>query len=397
MVDALKPKRSEPDPEKTRRDAILIAAGVTWPYIVERRRADSPAVSADLAKSERALRHLQDFFGDDVSALPPPLFDHLVNVAPWTYEWTCWLSDSLHRIEPAKGYDKLRQRLTDPERFMEAWSVLQVAERLQTTGFPVAFDVPLVIEATRKVPDLVFTHPTTETAYICEVSVLFSADAHASQSELLDCIFRLFLFQGDDRVAYAGCIFPDALGEETDGLVNRVAWEIMEVRRERTYREINLENALTMALAPEADSSLVAQWANARGMDFGSLAALRSPIHQWGRLRAKISEKESQLSPDEANLLVIWAQELFIAPDRPDELITIVSKLLPDYLKVSALVLVCEGPSRVFVPSLTLGNIQLHATCRGGIEHQFLIAINEASKHKFPEEVLRNLFRAFSR
>ena len=189
----MKSKRPEPDPEKTRRDAMLIAAGVTWPYIVERRRAKSPTISAFAEDSERALCHLQDFFGDDVLVLPPPLFDRLINVAPWTYDWTCWLSDSLRRIEAAKGYDKLRQRLTDPERFMEAWSVLQVAERLQATGFPIAFDVPLVIEGARKVPDLVFTHPTTETAYICEVSVLFSADAHASQSELLDCIFRLLV------------------------------------------------------------------------------------------------------------------------------------------------------------------------------------------------------------
>jgi hypothetical protein len=286
----LKPDRPKPQTQDTR-DSILIAAGVSWPYIVERRRTQFPAALAGSADNDRALAHLQDFFGNDVLALPQPLFDRLINVAPWTYDWIRWFSDSLSRLASAVGCERLRERLTDPDRFMEAWSVLQIAERIQATGCQIAFDVKINVDQVRKIPDLLIIDPGTNKSFICEVSVLYSALAQQRQSALLDQIFQLFGFQEGDPLVYAGCILPSAWEQDMGGLLNRVAWEIMETRRDQEYREFTVENGLTMASAPNAQSARVESWAKAHGVELGGLCAMPPAIDHLRRLREKILEK----------------------------------------------------------------------------------------------------------
>lgn len=365
---------------------------LTWPDVLETRRANQSASWVDGTASDLPLEYLRSFFGQDATVLPVLLLERLLNVAPWTYEWICWLADSLKRLAAADGFERLRKRLIDPDKFMEAWSVLQVAERAQSTGFQIGFDVQI----NKKVPDLLLRDPARQLSFICEVSVLFSANAHRKSSVLLDRIFRSLLLHPDDRLVYAGCILPGAWDGDADGLVNRVEWEIMGMRRDQSFREVSVENVLTLGFAPEAQSDRVSSWAKAHGVELGELCALPPAIDQLERLRKKIADKTSQLSPDAPNLLVIWAQDLFISVQSPADLALFTTGMISAYPRVAALVIVCEGPSVGFVSHRDLGDIRLFASCRGGIESQYLVAINGACPYKLPDGTVGKLFAAFS-
>src|SRR5260370_36065031 len=117
----------------------------------------------------------------------------------------------------------------------------------------------------------------------------------------------------------------------------------MEAEREETWREITIDTTLTMALGHAAQAELVERWANARGMELGSLGAMLTPINQIQRLQEKILDKARQLPPDGPNLLVISAQDLFIDAGEITQIARQVMAILASCPKVSTVILGYEG------------------------------------------------------
>src|SRR5260370_16374779 len=117
----------------------------------------------------------------------------------------------------------------------------------------------------------------------------------------------------------------------------------MEAEREETWREITIENTLTMAFGHEAQAELVERWANARGMELGSLGAMLTPINQIQRLQEKILDKARQLPPDGPNLLLISPQNLFIAPGEITQIAGQIMAFLPSCPKPSTVTLGLQG------------------------------------------------------
>src|ERR1700733_11588347 len=102
----------------------MLLPELTWNYILKTRRENDRDPSASVEAAERALVHLRSTMGEDVIALPERFLTTLLNWAPWTYRWLTWLSNSIAQVEHVDGFDSLRQRLSDPSKFEEAYSVL---------------------------------------------------------------------------------------------------------------------------------------------------------------------------------------------------------------------------------------------------------------------------------
>lgn len=342
------------------------------------------------------LAHLRSFFGEDVTALHEFLLAQLLNTAPWTYEWTAWLSESLARLSPCKGFDSLRMRLIDPRRFMEAWTVLQIAERAHTVGLGVAFDVPITNDKESKVPDLHIYDPAVSSMFFCEISVLYSGQTLGSAYELHNRLFRLLISIGEEPLAYSGFILPGATDQDATAILNRIAWEIMEVRHDRKFREVHIPQTLLLALAPQTESDSVEMWAHAYGLELNSTAVIPPAIDQSRRLIEKIAEKAKQLSPVMPNVLVLWAQDLFIGAQDPIVLAPLVIEAISTQSPISALVLICEGPSIKFAPAQAVGQVHLSVSHRGGISYQTLIANNDAASNRLLPQTFERIVEAFS-
>lgn len=363
-----------------------------WEDIVGSRTA--AAAGAGIPNDRDALSYLESIFAtDDVTTLPPLLLYHLLNMAPWTYAWTAWLSEALHGLSGVPGYAALVERLTNPDRFGEACSVLEVAERLQAAGITVALDVPIKIGGRRKMPDLQLQDPETGTACYGEVSVLFSAERVVEASRLVDQLLLLFLGQTGDRLAYVGRVL-NAPTADPQGVVRRVAWEMMEVQRDRQFRVV-ADDILILAMAPEAEADRVAAWAAQRGWELGSLSALTAEVDSGERLRTKIALEAEQLPAGSPNLLVIAAQEFCDSLPDPFAPMPLIVDLLRAHSNIALLVL--GGVQPTTSPACATTGAQMLATSeRGGMLRRHLAIFNDEHSVPLPVPTRDKLRLAFS-
>src|SRR5215469_14397106 len=90
------------------RTAELGFPRIDWEYVLSSRRQHADVGGCSHVEVERTLTHLRSVLGVEVMVLPVLLLERLLNFAPWTYRWLGWLSESIHRVEGAIGYESLR-------------------------------------------------------------------------------------------------------------------------------------------------------------------------------------------------------------------------------------------------------------------------------------------------
>jgi hypothetical protein len=295
---------------------------VTWQVINDARLVGMPPCRREREQAELALCHLRSLFGDDLNAVPALVLRTLFNTAPWTCNWLAWLSDSVVRLSSAVGIDSLRERLADPRRFMEAYSVLQVAERLHMVGLEISIDIPVMVGARERIPDLQVRDSETGEMFFAEVSVLFISERQAAGSGAFDQLSRQLV--QTPGIAFAGRLLS-LPADDVSGIANRLTWELVEMQHCPGLREIMLPNVLELAIAPAEQMHIVEEWAVKRGLQLGSFAGPPNVIDLGARFRQKVAVKVEQLPPERSNLLVIPAQELFFCVGNPLELLPAVA------------------------------------------------------------------------
>jgi len=370
---------------------------ITWSYVFEMRRDADGLLASDIEKATSALGHLRSIFGEDVMGLPVQFLERMLNRALWTYQWLIWFSESIHRVEPMGGYASLRERLINPTKFDEATSVLQVAERLVAAGLQVSFDMPVHIGGASKVPDILVQDLESDTKFFCEVSVLYSAKGRVDQSRVIDQIAKVLLFQQDDRVVFSGRLLRPLDEEEVDGLINRIQWEVWETRKEVSFREVALDGALLLALAPEEHKAKVASWAGERGLELNAFGGVSPGVNNAARLRYKIEEEVKQVPAGQPNLLVIPAQDLFVDADGPLALVGPAVESISHHERVAALILTSENFGTAIPLSTKMGEHVLLATSnRDGLNHQYLLLTNPNCSVTMAPSAMQKIRIAFS-
>jgi hypothetical protein len=369
---------------------------LTWPYVLATRRANVGLSTLDSEEEEQALSHLRAVFGEDVSGIPCRVQERLLNWAPWTSRWLIWLSTSVRRVEPMPNYDKLRERLVDPIKFDEGCSVLHVAERLVAAGLRVSFDVHVDVDGAQKMPDLLVEDPESGITFHCEASVMYSAKSQVDQSRIVEQIYGLLAFHDQEPLAYAGRLLRTVADAETEGLLGRIYWEMMEVRKEAVFREVVLDDALVLALAPTDRTDDVASWALRRGLDVGTFVGALPDLDGALGLQLKVDEKARQLPAGLPNLLVVPAQDLFLFTNEPFDLLEFSSEIVARHEKIAILVLTSENAKSITPGTKQTGDHMLANSNRDGLDHQNLIIRNPSCAPPLSRVAQDKVRRAFS-
>jgi hypothetical protein len=324
------------------------------------------------------------------------VLERLLNFAPWTYEWLVWLSKSIRSVERASEFDGLRKRLTDPDRFDEACSVLQVTERLVAAGLDIAFDQAVLVDSARKIPDLLVRDLAAGVQFHCQISVQYSAAALAEQSRAADAVIESLLYASHEPVLFSGRFLRAIPQNEIDGLARRVQWELMEIARAPGLREIVIENMLQLAIAPRSHAAELTLWTQMQGLQVGTFGGAGISSDELARLRRKIEDEAKQLPAGYANLMVISAQNLFIAAGDPARVIEPVAAIIGSSDQIAVLVLSDEniGPGHSQARKIN-GQLVIESH-RGGIVQRHLVVTNPACPAALPPETLQRICSAFS-
>jgi hypothetical protein len=176
-------------------------------------------------------------------------------------------------------------------KFDEGCSVLQVAERLVAAGLRVSFDVHVDVDGAQKMPDILVEDSESGIKFHCEVSVMYGAKTQVDQSRIVEQIFRLLVFHDQEPLAFAGHLLRLVTDAEIEGLLGRIYWEMMEVRKEAAFREVVVDSALILALAPTEHTNDVASWALGHGPDMGSFTGTLPDLDGALGLQLKVDEK----------------------------------------------------------------------------------------------------------
>jgi hypothetical protein len=105
---------------------FTIFGAVTPPPLIQWRRA----VSHRLAKAGQR----------EVEAAEAGCCDSAKDNEWNAFDWISWFVDAADSVQTIEGWASIERRLRQPDRFEEALSVIQVAERFQYVGLSVAFD-----------------------------------------------------------------------------------------------------------------------------------------------------------------------------------------------------------------------------------------------------------------
>jgi hypothetical protein len=368
---------------------------VTWPYILKMRRENCCDPVVQIENAARALLHLRSTLGEDVTALPERILRTLLDCSPWTYRWLAWLSNSIAGVEHADGFSSLHDRLGDPSKFEEAYSVLQVADGFVAADLAVRFDIPVLVGPNLKVPDILASDPETGASFYCEVSTLFSAQGQVDQSRLLNTAHAV-LIHGTIPVAFAGRVLRPITNDEVDGLINRVQWELIEIENGSLFQEVNVGDALQLALAPVAHVDRVSNWAREHGLQLNSLSAALPAANHQARLRRKIEEEALQLPAGQPNLVVIPAQDLLMGAHSLTDLLASAAEVVSEHRKVTALILTCEDFGLVVPWARRMGDNLYAVSDRDGLVHKQVVILNRSCPETLPVSALLKLYRAFS-
>jgi hypothetical protein len=264
---------------------------LTWPYVLATRRANAGLSALEAEEEERALSHLRSVFGEDVLAIPRMAQDRVLNWAPWTRRWLVWLSTSIWRVEQMPNYDKLRERLVDLDQIRRG--VLRIASCRALGRRRPASEFRCPCGCRRRSEDaghfgggFGVRHQVS-----LEVSVMYGAKTQVDQSRIVEQIFRLLVFHDHQPLAFAGHLLRLVTDAEIEGLLGRIYWEMMEVRKEAAFREVVVDNALILALAPTEHTNDVASWALGHGLDMGSFTGTLPDLDGALGLQLKVDQK----------------------------------------------------------------------------------------------------------
>lgn len=341
-----------------------------------------------------AIAHLRTVFGEDFSCFPPRLFANLLNQAGWIYRWIEWLSRSLRNLESCRGYNALIARLTDHDKFEEALSVLETADRLRSAGMSVSFDVPARIDGGDKVPDLHVVDQDTRAAFFCEVSVMYRSHDDWRAEEHSSRLFHLVLHAAPD-LTFAGRLHRLISDARTDELARQIKEAIAISRDGGRLVEVVVPHVIDFAVAPNGSDEIEA-WCQARDLERGSFGAQMPQTNQLRRLQMKIEKEEKQLPFGQPNVLVIPGQDLFNGMSDPVERLHDMEEVILDHPKI-ALFVACTDVVSHEPPRVLLGSPGIFViSSRGSVSRRLFVIENRRCASAAPEPLVRKLRFAFT-
>ncbi len=265
-------------------------------------------------RTKQAVRYLRQVLGEGflrrAIANGHPIHWPILNNTRSTRLWFIKVAEACKELSGADGFRGMFKKFKDPDKAVEAESVLSIAFRLKRVGFQVSFDPQVTVkqqsgQLKQKHPDIRLVDEETGEEVIVEVSILERSAAHRDAFDI--SYFGIRLFNELEHSKFTVYVelkvdFDDSHVGEAVRLLREVADEVNKTGEFKTL--VNERMAAGIALA--GDEEQLRQW----GKEHGISPGITGPLvwsDEISRARMKIRDKLSQLPEDRPGVIVIPA------------------------------------------------------------------------------------------
>jgi len=265
-------------------------------------------------KAKRAFQFLKneigDTFLDEAFKERHPIFQYIINLAPWTRKWIIWFADALRELREQENYRSLLNRIKDKNKFIEGLSVLEIAYKLSKAGFNITVDPSVRISSNEKIPDLKLVDEDTKEELFVEISILgesrIARDAFQTMQRITEPLWQSVPF-----MYYCGRIHKTLSERHLAYIVKKVGELVEKVKKSNSFNELIIEDVIEIGIAPENDKELLQKWAAERGLKVGEFSGPPFNVDEILRTKRKIEREQKQLPKNRPNILVVKSNNLF--------------------------------------------------------------------------------------
>jgi len=292
----------------------------TWQHHLDYIRKSDSFDDDEKARILSGLSKLREFFPDDwfsevvqTGRLRHPLVSYMSNYAPWSQSWLVDFAERLGYIKSVPGFDKLLERLKDPEQYSGAEPESHGIYRLRNAGFDVEL-YPKIGTGKRKA-DL--RASIDDSNYFFEVTSLQPSLKAVAASRTFDLLTfpYSFMFHGEVIVQ---CKIHKVLAEPRIGeLKNKIEKAIEEVRQNMKFAYVGEPGIIDYLIVHNEMASqldaLLSQFGMERGVSGPAFA-----VDDVRRLEAKFWDEVRQLPKDKPSVIVIYGNLTYFSGDAGD-------------------------------------------------------------------------------
>lgn len=264
------------------------------------------------ARAEQEIRYLRQVLGESflqrAIAKGHPIRWPVINTTRSTRLWFISVAEALKELSGAGGFRGVFKKFKEPDKSVEAESVLNVALRLKRVGFDITFEPQVTVtqqngQRKQKHPDLRLIDDETGEEVIVEVSILERSAAHREAFDIAHFFIPLF-----NEVEPAKLTVDVELKEGFDadhvGEAVRLLREVAdEVERTGEFKTL-VNERMAAGVAPAGNEEQLRQWGEEHGISPGVTGP---PIwsDEISRAKMKIRDKLAQLPEDRPGVIVI--------------------------------------------------------------------------------------------
>lgn len=292
----------------------------TWQYHLDYIRKSDNFDDDEKAHIISGLSKLREFFTDDwlretteTGRLRHPLISYMSNYAPWCQSWLVDLADRLDCIRSVPRFDKLMERLKDPEQYGGAEPESHSICRLKASGFEV--ELYPRIGVGKREADLRAT--IGDDNYFFEITSLQSSMKAIAASHTFDSLTFPYSFMHHDELTVQ-CKIHKALAEpRIKELKKKIERAMSQVRQNRSFAYIGELGIMDYLIVHNE----VANELNALLNQFGMQKGISGPafvVDDVRRLEAKFWDEVKQLPKDKPSVIVIYGNLTYFSGDAAD-------------------------------------------------------------------------------
>jgi hypothetical protein len=237
-----------------------------------------------------------------------PIYWHVINTTRSSRLWFISVAEALKELSGAGGFRGVFKKFKEPDKSMEAESVLNVALRLKRAGFDITFEPQVTVtqqngQRKQKRPDLSLVDEETGEEVVVEVSILERSAAHRDAFDISHFFIPL-LNEVDSAKFKVDVELKEGFDGDYVGEAVRLLREMAEeVERTGEFKTL-VNDRMAAGVAPAGNVEQLRQWGEENGISPGVTGP---PIwsDEISRARMKIRDKLAQLPEDRPGVIVI--------------------------------------------------------------------------------------------
>ncbi len=266
-------------------------------------------------KAKRAFKLLRKEFGNNFLETAfnarHPIFQYLINRAPWTRKWIIWFADAIGELKSQENHESLFARLQDAEKFPEALSVLEIGCDLCRAGFTISVDPSVDISGRPKIPDLKVCDKDNHEEFFVEVSIQLGSEVQKEAWRTTERIHSL-LWRTVPFLHYCGRVQKTLADKHLDQILKKVENGLENCKKEGAFQEIVVEGVIEIGIAPESDKEILHEWAVERELKVGEFSGPPYDVDEVLRTKRKIRNEQRQLPDNRPNIVVVKNNNVFM-------------------------------------------------------------------------------------